>query len=119
MKSMSSPKELVMRIIAVLISSSLSLVLGCYVIGIYKLVAMRVPDVITVGDPIVRFDKNIGFRASENSKTTVSVPKINLSYDLMTDDTGARISTRNRTYPDKPFITVSGVLLYLGSWSFE
>jgi hypothetical protein len=105
---MSSPKELVMRIIAVLISSSLSLVLGCYVIGIYKLVAMRVPDVITVGDPIVRFDKNIGFRAGENSKTTVSVPKINLSYDLMTDDTGARISTRNRTYPDKPFITVVG-----------
>jgi len=97
-----------MRIIVVLISSSFSLVLGFYLIGIYKLVAMRVPDVITVGDPIVRFDKNIGFRASESSKTTVRVPKIKLSYDLMTDDTGARISTMNRTYPDKPLITVVG-----------
>jgi hypothetical protein len=97
-----------MGITVMLISCSFSLVLGFYLIGIYKLVAMRVPDVITAGDPIVRFDKNIGFRATENSRTTVTVPKIKLSYNLMTDDTGARVSTMNRTYPDKPFITVVG-----------
>ena len=97
-----------MGIIVMLISGSLSLVLGFYLIGVYKLVAMHLPDVITVGDPIVKFDKRVGFRASENSKTTVTVPKINLSYDLMTDNTGARISPVNRTYPDKPSITLVG-----------
>src|SRR2546423_1116202 len=108
MKSISRPKEFVMGIIVMLISCSLSLVLGFYLIGVYKLVAMHLPDVITVGDPIVKFDKRVGFRASENSKTTVTVPKINLSYDLMTDNTGARISTVNRIYPDKPSITLVG-----------
>ena len=104
----SRPKEFVMGIMVTLITCALCLVLGFYLIGVCKLVAMRLPDVVTVGDPIVRFDKNIGFRASENSKTTVTVPKLKLSYDLITDGTGARISATNPTYPDKPLITAVG-----------
>jgi hypothetical protein len=108
MKSISKPKQFVMGIIVMVISASLFLLVGFYLIGVYKLVAMRLPDVITLGDPIVMFDKHIGFRASENSRTTVTVPKLNLSYELMTNNTGARISTTNRPYPDKPFVTVVG-----------
>jgi hypothetical protein len=105
----STPKQFVMGIIVMLITCAFCLVAGLYLIGVYKLVAMPLPDVITAGDPIVRFDKKVGFRASENSKTTVTIPKLELSYDLVTDETGARISaTTNRTYPDKPLITVVG-----------
>jgi hypothetical protein len=108
MKSTSRSKEFVIGTVVTLITCSLCLVIGFYLVGVYELVAMRLPEVVTVGDPIVRFDKNIGFRASQNAKTTVTVPKLNLSYDLITDDTGARISATNPTYPDKPFITAVG-----------
>jgi hypothetical protein len=92
-------------------SSLLAISVGLYGVAYYILSnASKNSTPVVVGDPILKFDRHLGFKANSNARSLRTFSS--LSYEIVTDSNGARISspdekTVNATTP----ITIVGCLL--------
>lgn len=81
----------------VITATVIGILLTIYAYSIYVLMNQPVPQVTLSGDKLIQYDSSLGFRPTPNSRTvmTRALGSTDLTYELITDSRGARISSEN------------------------
>ena len=85
-------QKIIIPLIVILVPSLLAISAGLYVIGYYLLSNSSKDSLpVVTGDPLLKFDRHLGFIANTSAKTERSFA--GGSYEVVTDSSGARISS--------------------------
>ena len=101
-------KKIIIPLIVMLVPSLLAISAGLYGIGYYLLSnASKDSLPVVTGDPLLKFDRHLGFRGNTSAKTERSFA--GGSYEVVPDSSGARISS-----PDEKAINATTPITVVG-----
>lgn len=89
--------KILINLLLLVTATAIAILLGLYAYSIYVLINQPAPQVTVIGDKLVQYDPHIGFRPPPNSRTIITraLGSSNLTYELITDSRGARISSED------------------------
>jgi hypothetical protein len=101
-------QKIIIPLIVISTSSLLAISVGLYGVAYYILSnASKNSTPVVVGDPILKFDRHLGFKANSNARSLRTFSS--LSYEIVTDSNGARISS-----PDEKTVNATTPITIVG-----
>jgi hypothetical protein len=101
-------QKMIIPLIVILVPSLLAISAGLYGIGYYLLSNSSKDSLpVVTGDPLLKFDRHLGFIANTSAKTERSFA--GGSYEVVTDSSGARISS-----PDEKTVNATTPITVVG-----
>jgi hypothetical protein len=89
--------KILINLLLLATATVIAVLLGLYAYSVYILINQATPQVTVGGDKLIQYDPHIGFRPAPNSRTIITrtLDSSNLTYELITDSRGARISSED------------------------